>query len=452
MAFSNKSRKLLWPCLFTAIFLLFACIQIHNPRDGAPLALDQAEVHNIAWNLAHGRGYSFNWDDPGWRKTYLAHSRPSAQLNMILCRAGSHPTMSRPPLMPLLVAAIIKLYPAHVFLGWRLLDAALFSLAACLLAAAVCSTLGFPAAVIVVAITLLDPLRPNYVPGWWTEGIAFDCVAALVWVIAQGRGQPHFQKILIGGVLLGLVCLDRSFFNVVLPLLALLLAYALVGRISAAVFILTIAIAIESPWLIRNFHLSGHLLLGSQGGFNLPDEYSDHAIALRGGWDGDGIGYVWTHRAGASPGEIAGIIPLNIAAMRPAHPLAADALYATMCQSLASEIAVCDVGLRGGSAWIRSHPFQLPRLFVMKITTQIGYDPKWIGFLFALAGAGLLLSPRSRFALSVSGLVCVYMVGIGLTHAMPGRFLVPILPPLYVLAALGITAIADRAGLMPGKG
>ncbi len=447
----SANSKFRWFALFIAIFILQAAIQIRSPRDGAPLVGDAAEVHNIAWNLAHGRGYSVNWDDPAWRATYIAHSRPSLFLDMILARTGSHPTMSRPPLMSLLVAAIIKIYPTHAFLGWRLLDAALFSLATCLLTASAKIALGNPAAIIVLAITLLDPMRSKVIPGWWTEGMAFDFLAALIYLIAVGRNQPARRAILLSGILLGLLCLDRSFFIILLPLLALVLGQATVGRISAAITILIIALVIQSPWWIRNLHLAHQMPLGTQGGFNLPDEYSDHAIEVRGGWDGDGMGWVWTHRPDATPEEIAGHLPPQVAIMRPDHPRAAAATYATMCESLDTEIAVAKIGTSAGLTWIKSHPLQLPELFVMKIVTQIGYDRWWIGALSALTAVGLLLSRPSRFPLSLVAIICIYIAGIGLTHAMPGRFLVPILPPLYVLAAAGIVAIANRAGLLQSK-
>jgi hypothetical protein len=445
------NKKSLWLVLFIAIFILQAAILIHSPRDGSPLIGDAAEVHNIAWNLVHGHGYSVNWDDPAWRAAYIAHSRPSLFLNMILARTGSHPTMSRPPLMSLLVAAVIKIYPAHAFLGWRLIDAALFSLAACLLTAASAKALGNPAALIVITIVLLDPMRNKFVPGWWTEGMAFDFLAALIYLIALGRSQPAHRTILLSGILLGLLCLDRSFFIILLPFLALVLGEATVGRISAAIAILAIALVIQCPWWFRNLHLAHQMPLGTQGGFNLPDEYSDHAIEVRGGWDGDGMGYVWTHRPDATPEEIAGHLPPQIAIMRPDHPRAAAATYATMCESLDSEIAVAKLGTASGLAWIKSNPLKLPELFVMKIVTQISYDRWWIGSLSALAAIGLLLSRPNQFSLAMIAMVFIYMAGIGLTHAMPGRFLVPVLPPLYVLATAGILAIANRAGLLQSK-
>jgi 4-amino-4-deoxy-L-arabinose transferase-like glycosyltransferase len=454
-----KNKGFVWPSVFVAVFFTQTCLLVHNPRDGAPLIGDSAEVHNIAWNLAHGRGYSVNWDDREWRAAYLAHSKPSIFLDMILSRSGSHPTMSRPPLMPLLVAAVIRIYPKHAFLAWRLVDAALFSLGACLLASAIRAVFGDIAAVIVLAIMLLDPLRFNYVPGWWTEGIAFDGMAAIVWLLVRGRATMGLWSIVMSGIVLGLICLDRSFFILLLPIFACLLGNAAVAptasirfRLRSAGVVLFIAMLVQVPWWLRNIAIAHEMMpLGTQGGFNLPDEYSDHAVATHGAWDGDGMGWAWSTRAGATPAEVAGHFSAVVAGMRPAHPRSGDAIYATMCGTLSSEIAVAKVGSHSGIRWIASHPRRLPALFLMKIVTQIKYNGWWMLCLAVAGAAGLLLMRQRPVQLALLILIGSYLVGIGLTHTMPERFLVPMLPPLYALAAAGLAGLAWRI-IAPARG
>jgi hypothetical protein len=125
--------KLRWHLLlFLLIFGIESSRVVLKYRNSAPEVGDHAEVHNIAFSLAHGRGYRFDWDDAGWRKLWAAQN-VDGRFDFVLVRRGSHLTMFRPPLMPILVAGVIRVFPQHSFLAWRFVDSFFFSAAACLL-------------------------------------------------------------------------------------------------------------------------------------------------------------------------------------------------------------------------------------------------------------------------------------------------------------------------------
>ena len=425
-----------WGLLGGLVFALQLAVLAGGDVDHPEPAGDVAEVFNLAWSLAHGRGYQMDWNDPLERDQW--HSRDTdGELRFFTIRRGSHPAMSRPPLMPLAMAAMLLFHPAHPFQLWKEIDAALFSAAAALLTQGVLHRFGWRAALAMLPLTLLDQLRAYYVPGMWTEGLAFDGMAVLVWLVLRG-GSGSTAMVLVGGITLGLLCLDRAFFVLVSPLLCLIVAEVGPARWKSASLMLGIAVAIQLPWWTRNVAVAHRFVpLGTQGGINLPDEYSDEAVLRRGLWTGHEMNRLWAATAVTAQQRAERARP-QVLALWPGEPDFAAVIDAVNCESLQTELDVADVGQRAGLRWIRTHPLQLPRLFIDKLITQTIAARGWLTLLVGF-GCGTLLAdpPRRRLAARVALLGVAYAVGIGLTHAVAGRFLVPVLPPLYVLAAAG---------------
>jgi hypothetical protein len=445
--------KLKWHLLlFVLIFAVEASVAVWKLRNAEPRNGDAAEVHNIAWNLAHGRGYQFNWNDTAWRRLWQSQNHDGRFDFIVERRGGPYPTLSRPPLMPILVAGILRVVPHASFVAWRLLDSVAFAAAACLLLDVAFVHGGFAGFTAMLVIILIDPWRRGYIPGWWTEGLAFDFVSVIVWLLARDRviRAPFYW--LFSGVTLGLLCLDRSIFTILLPLICLLLAItqeqALSRRVSCALLILLAAVAIQSPWWIRNIALSHRLLpLGTQGGINLPDEYSDIAIEQQGNWTGKAMRDAWippqdADRAANPP---PGYSPQSYAKLWANDPRAAALLVATYCTSLQSELAVYDTGKEAAMHWIARNPAKIPQLMLAKAWSLFRYKRAVVSLGVALGVIGYVgLPTKRRLLLSMATLVGIYVLGIMLTHVVYYRFMLPIFPPLYVGAALGIAAICGR--------
>ena len=118
--------------LWVAIFALQVA-QLRGPdADRPPVTGDVAEMFNLAWSLAHGRGYRFDWNDPACRQVW-ARRDVDGQFRIFTARRGTHLTLFRPPLMPLALAGVLLFHPAEPFFAAKLIDAALFSAAAALL-------------------------------------------------------------------------------------------------------------------------------------------------------------------------------------------------------------------------------------------------------------------------------------------------------------------------------
>jgi len=303
-----------------------------------------------------------------------------------------------------------------------------------------------------------DPLRRSLIPGWWTEGLAFAFLSLMVWLIARGDRLRTGGYCIYAGLALGLLCLDRSIFVLMVPFACLTLAAAkpqpAARVLKSTAVIFAIAMLVQMPWWVRNVAVSGQFLpLGTQGGFNLPDEYGPYALGIGTQWTGKGIRDAWIPPseatrpipipAGFSQEFFYQLWPSTVNYDPNDHRLAA-VMYATVCTSLSSEIAVSAAGQRAALEWVRTNSSKLPRLMATKaITLTMGRR----GFL--AIGALLLLIAyirmrhRRRIILCLVSLIACYVWAVTLTHVIVGRFLLPILPSLYVGMALGVSAMVQ---------
>jgi hypothetical protein len=437
--------------LFLAVFAVQAVYAAYRFRNGEPTVGDAAEVHNIAWNLAHGRGYRFDWDNAAWRKLWQQQN-VGGRFDFILNRHGSYPTMFRPPLMPVLVAGILKVVPNYSFFAWRILDAAAFAAAACFLCDAAAGLGQTTGMVVMILILLADPLRRGFVPGWWTEGLAFDFVAVIAWLLVTGSSLRAWVYAISAGLVIGLLCLDRSVFVPLIPFLSLLMAVARPGktlpRLCHALAILAVSMAVQMPWWVRNVEISGQMMpLGTQGGFNLPDEYGPMAVKHRGVWTGQGMRDALT-----PPGTPVRLPPgyteQTFATLwQTPDPNAPDRYFDVMidravCTSLASEIEVSQIGQRAAKDWVRDNYRLIPKLMVEKIWMQTKSERTYLAGAIVIGCVGFWrLRAHRRIILLQTILIAVYVLAIAMTHVVYARFIVPILPPVYVVGMLGILAM-----------
>jgi hypothetical protein len=441
--------------LFLLIFGLESWQVTLKHGNSAPHISDAAVDHNIAYSLAHGRGYSVDWDDEQWRGLWQAQNG-DGRFDSFLALRGQHPTMSRPPLKPLLVGGILLVFPERSFLAWRLFDSAAFAAAACLLCEVAFVQGGMIGFVGLMVMLILDPLRRHYVPGWWTEGLAFDFLSVMVWLMANGGRLRRGRYNVYAGLAIGLLCLDRAMFILAMPLTCLTLAIARSTPrtliIRNAAIILAVSMSIQMPWWVRNTIVSGRLLpLGTQGGFNLPDQYGDVAIRTGGLWTGRGIRDAWTQSSDANlPMRIPpGLSRESLDKLDKLNPSAhqfAAVIYAVYCNSIQSEIALSDAGQRSAVAWLRANYTQLPRLMALKVyslTTSSGEPYLAIPVLLAaiLFCASFTLKELRRTSSCLAMLIASYVLAVALTHVVYYRFLLPILPAGYVGVASGIAAI-----------
>ena len=448
--------RLTYPLLAVLLFAAQWAVFPARYRHTAPWVGDAAENLSIAQNLARGRGYRFDWDDPAFRRAFAAQNTVGTY-DRILGRHGSYPTLARPPLMPLLLAGLVAVSPdlSDVFWRWRLLDMALCAMAGSLLCHAAVAARGRLAGAAAVAVFLLDPVRWANVPAWWSEGLAFDLTVVACWLLVDGRrrfGVVGYR--LAAGATLGLLCLDRSVYVILIVPLAILLATAPI-RWRSAMWITLVAVAVQLPWWTRNVIVAGRFVpLGTQGGFNLPDEYGPAAVRTGGNWDGSGIRDVWlppTRPAADPPGWT----DVQLNQVNPGDRRWAILLVDFTCTSTAAEVAVNAAGTRAVATWVAHHSSELPVLFARKLWTLTDGHRRLLLGLAVVIALGVWRSPRDRPVLwKWLAWAVLYAAAVGLTHVLGDRFLVPAMPPLNLAVAVSVAAVLRpiRRSVTPSPG
>jgi hypothetical protein len=107
---------------------------------------------------------------------------------------------------------------------------------------------------------------------------------------------------------------------------------------------------------------------------------------------------------------------------------------------LASERIRAELGREITLRWIGENPEKLPRLFAVKVMTLWGSSRLGIAAL-ALAAMGLCVARPLRKRMPLYAILLVYTFGVGLTWATGGRFRVPVIPLVFVLAADALVSL-----------
>jgi hypothetical protein len=138
----------------------------------------------------------------------------------------------------------------------------------------------------------------------------------------------------------------------------------------------------------------------------------------------------------------AGFTPEQFDALAPGDRRLQTLLAATFCTSLDSEIAVNDCGVRSARRWIHLHYPQIPRLMLGKALALIQYfHPLVISSVLLGVVAFALLRDARRILRFAWLIIAFYVLAIMFTHVVLARFLVPILPMLFLVSALGAAAV-----------
>ncbi len=424
-----------------ATFLLSLAVQVPtlwHDRDLPPHIGDAVENYNLAWNLAHGHGYAFDWDQPAMRARF---DDP-----VLLARHGAGPTACRPPLVPLLGTPLLWIAPQHPFLAMRIVDAILLTSAALLITACGLSR-GLVAGAIAGALCAADPLHWVVLRDvWMTEPISTFLLATLV--ATWTRDKPSLAVIMGSSLIIGLLMLARGSFVPIMPGLVLITAWRFgLSLRRGAIVIVLISCLVPLAWWIRNCYvLKAFMPLGTQAGINLPDEYSNAAVESGGVWSGRGLRDVWAKHWGDEA-----LLPyLGSEGFPPPEqlrPLWAgdDAGYGWMVYSLVTghidlERETARAGQWAGIGWILDHPLHVPGLMLAKAWNEL--SPLWISLLPALAaGVTLIFTRHDPLVRSVWWLLAFGVIAVMLTHSVGGRFLSPYAPALYLLSGVGISVL-----------
>ncbi|MBN8550168.1 MAG: hypothetical protein J0M12_12695, partial [Deltaproteobacteria bacterium] len=194
------------------------------------------------------------------------------------------------------------------------------------------------------------------------------------------------------------------------------------------------AVALAVPlllWGARNaITLGSFKVLGTQGGYNLPADYSKFM---------EQTGGVWTSEMN------------KLVLARGIENLPPD------LSPSEKEVRISEWGTRKALAWIRLNPEKLPQLFFLKLKSLF-FDQalpfqRIVTFLVLPALLALFWCP----ALAPAALILVAgSVGVMLTHnVQAGRFLVPMYPALLLLISVSLSQMLKwgigRFGVLPRR-
>ncbi len=274
-----------------------ACLapRLKNGTFSAPPELGDGQDYDmIGVSLSRGFGFGYAWSDPEWRAPYVRDNQTTGSWDEILKRSGPYtPTAYRPPAFPAALSLIYRTV-GRDFRVWRIVNAAVVA-AAMVAAVALAGRFGgFLAALAALLLCLGDRLLISYSTQYMTDGLGAAGVIALVWAVLKLIGQVRLRKAVLAGALLGLLVLARSIFIFWYPFVVTLVWWLVVregrsGRaLAAAGLVAAAAVLVPFPWWVRNCEvLDGFMPLGTQGGINLPQGFSDLAQANGGQWTGD---------------------------------------------------------------------------------------------------------------------------------------------------------------------
>jgi 4-amino-4-deoxy-L-arabinose transferase-like glycosyltransferase len=235
------------------------------------LVFDGRDYRDIAWNLAAGHGFSisfYRWFEPVppevRAKTAREERTPTGSIMAGTTETGPrgtapveaeppgidgrHPDLYRPPLLPLLGAALSFL-PGPWLLYARFMSALLGALAILLVFGVARHLFGDRSALLAATVMAVYPYAIVYSGRWSTENLALVTLwgGLLVWL---SRPFGVRRSLLASGVLLAAAGLTRP--NLLpLALVVLVISWWRLGLRPALLAALGIALAL-SPWMARN--------------------------------------------------------------------------------------------------------------------------------------------------------------------------------------------------------
>jgi 4-amino-4-deoxy-L-arabinose transferase-like glycosyltransferase len=288
-------RPAIWVFL-AALLLRLVFAALLPPERLLPAGGDQGLYDRLAAGVARGEGLTFSRRDADLKR--MGNRDRSDSLGEWVRRPDHHfgitpagqPSSVIPPLYPLFLAGVYRLFGTGSYLAVRLLQALFGALAAlAVYGAARCCVRGDRAVALLAGlITAAYPYLVYYSGLLAGENLYIPLLAATVWALTclvagsgtalPGTGErPAFapSPLLLAslvGLFAGLTFLTRSSILLYLPLAALLMAFALGRRRGAAAVLLCgLAFAlVVSPWVVRNYRVHGEfVLMPTKGGLNL---------------------------------------------------------------------------------------------------------------------------------------------------------------------------------------
>jgi 4-amino-4-deoxy-L-arabinose transferase-like glycosyltransferase len=413
-------------CSLSFGHLVVRALASHNLTSPPQSLGDQVDYDCIGVSLAKFGCFRPDYRDADFLRPFAEQGCGQDHSGLLAGRTmfGHHPSPRfscyRPPLLPVLMALSNRLF-GRQFWAVRVLNALFMSLAVALTSLAAYRLLSLWPAMICAVLMNLDERLVRFSTDILTESLCTLFVATILTLFVFRVGRNRARQMSALGVAMGLAILTRSLLVLWAPCLGILIVW--LGRqrgdgmstvlTDVSIFAIT-TLAVISPWVFRNLMILGPSLpLGSQGWIELPAAYSDRAVSQ------DGIWYNLHHRGFYEPIY--------------RHSIRNGADY---------ERAMALHGRAETLRWMRNHVATLPALFARRIWSELAPPSTSKAALLFLSLFGLLLILDQPIARVMIGLHLANFTAIGLTWSVGGRFLVPVLPVIFLGAVVGLWAMA----------
>lgn len=421
---------------FCSLFLSYFAIRfgLNTPPSATG---DEPSYDSIGWQLHLGNGFREDFEDPRFRAPYEIRVVDDAE-RMTLPTLPSGTITYRPPLFPALIAVTDLLF-GRQFFAVRAINVLAMCIAGGLVWYFLYARFGLAAAVSGAVLFFGVDVRTRlYARAILTESLAVLLMTIVSLLLIQLIEQRRVRTAGLLGIVLGLSMLNRTAFVLWLPLLVIGLAALTLSRgalerrrISqsssgwagwgdtillkiTAVLVLT-SVFVYLPWGLRNIRVLGHFMpMGTQGLMELSAAFSDEAYRRQGVW-------------------------FNLQQL----DFYGDVDQPGMTR-IEQELARAHYSRHRALEWIRSNPLKAMTLGFMKVIQEYRPRSSTEVIIGLLAVAGLAVIWRS-----IAGQVFLMLHGInGLmiaaTWSVEGRFVVPLLFSIHVLAAVGLCAVVGN--------
>ena len=390
-----------------------------------PYHADSWDYDNLAMSIAAGDGYSYNWDRPEWRGSFLLPGETS--ISFLPYSGAGHVSARRAPGYPYFLAALYSAF-GRDFGAARAANVVLLGLALSLALVLANRIGGFPAAYLTAVAAVVDYDLWRYKIPLMSEPLAACLVTAFA-LAALNAPRGGRRADAAAGVLLGCCILVRFAVLLWLPVLATVYFFAIRAHndrrkaIGHTAVVIGLALALFVPWAVRNCLLLGEFRpTGTQTGIDLGVGYSDEIFLTGGRWTPEIL-----HRI------LPGIDRFGL--------------------GYREENALSDQGLKLARQWVAVNWQKIPRLMWLKLESLWIFDSNPIDWIFlALLPVGFIRFRNSPGRWTLAAPIIGNSLAVALTHNHDmGRFLIPLHPLLIVWAAIAIAGARGPATELANK-
>lgn len=419
---NSPNRLAVVACSFFVCWLTFITYYVVKfDIDGPPSTSgDEVDYDSIGWELSQGNGFRVDTGDPKFRRPYELAAQEAERFELGPVR--EHLDTTRPPGFPVLISLLNRLF-GRQFWATRVMNAA------CLAGALACTTLllsrhvGWPGVALCIFLFVAVDVRTRlYGRAILTEALSLFSTSLLMIALVHLNNVKEFSRnnrmlILAGvGVLYGVSILIRTLMILWFPGLLLMVYWILIRQSNRSIRECTVALLMFSlgtvtillPWCVRNVAVTGAFMpLGTQGQVQLAAAWSDEIWEARGLW-------INMDQQGAF-----------------------DAVLDPQLTQVEQELVKAAHAKRLAWDWITAHPIRSVLLFPIKIWQECR-PRQWTEWgIGVLAVWGAIVLRRRFLGQLLLAVLATNLFAIGITWSVEGRFLVPVLLPIHVFAAVG---------------